>query len=220
MILRPYNDRGGLSCSRNDGFRTASELYLDAQLAQRACEGDDTAKQQVVEQVFDRVWKTMSFMSNNDHDVDDLTQNALMAVLSSLSSYRGDCPLVYWAEKVAVRTAAKKFEKHRRRSRLFADFRQKIVAPHVPSAEDLTWNEQLIDCFQQCLDRLSDEQRAAIVAHHINGYALEEIALLCGCSVFTIKGRLRRGRRRLKKAVLADPTLSQWVKGELNWRLP
>ena len=52
------------------------------------------------------------------------------------------------------------------------------------------------------------------------GLALDDIAVMSGCSVFTIKGRLRRGRRRLKTAVLADPTLSQWITDELNWKVP
>ncbi|MBN2716839.1 MAG: RNA polymerase sigma factor [Deltaproteobacteria bacterium] len=205
---------------RNDSLKSANELYQDAILAKRACEGDESATQQVVEQVFDRIWRSMSFMSNNPHDVDDLTQNALIAVLASLPTFRADCPLAYWAEKIAVRTASKKFEKHRRRKKIFESFRQEQVTVHVQSAEARAADEEIIDRFQCCLDRLSDDQRAAIIAHHINGYALDEIASMLGCSVFTIKGRLRRGRRRLKKAVLADPGLSQWVTGELGWEVP
>lgn len=192
----------------------------DLRLATEALEGCDSARTQVVEKVCDRVWRTLSFLSHNPQEVDDLTQNALIKILESLSNYRAESSLENWAEKIAIRTATKLFEKNRRRRALFASYQDGVTLAHFNTFNELDEDFDVASRFKQCLIQLPAHQRTAILAHHMNGYGVHEIADICGCSPFTIAGRLRRGRRLLKKIVLADPDLNDWIHRELNWRDP
>jgi RNA polymerase sigma-70 factor (ECF subfamily) len=49
------------------------------------------------------------------------------------------------------------------------------------------------------LDALSDEHRTVIMLHDSEGYKLEEIQLITGDPIGTIKSRLHRGRARLRE---------------------
>ncbi len=189
----------------------------DLKMARAAAGGDETAKRQLVEHVYDTVRKTLIFISNCTDEVDDLTQNALVEVLRSLESYRGEAPLRHWADRIAIRTAAKHFDKRRRRERLFeaayGDFPLEVEA----STDATAAHREMLSRFQRLLATLSDANRLALMLHHVRGYSLSEIATLCNCSKFTVKGRLRRTRRWLKREVLRDEVLAEWVEDELGW---
>ncbi len=208
---------------RNQYSQTEQVYTVDEQallsalaLSQAAASGDSNARNKVVELIYDRIWKTLSFMSSHKDEVEDLVQNALIEVLDSLDTFRGDCPLEYWAEKIAFRNSARFFKKHHRRRRIWETFVRQPMSQHDLAADVQMENQQLIQRFRRCLAQLSAEQRSAIVAHHINGYSMDEIASFLGCSVFTVKGRLRRGRRLLKKIALNDAVLCQWFENTID----
>jgi DNA-directed RNA polymerase specialized sigma24 family protein len=50
----------------------------------------------------------------------------------------------------------------------------------------------------EALERLSPNQRAAVVLHHYSGYRLQEIAKILGTTKGTAGVHLSRGRRRLR----------------------
>ena len=94
--------------------RYESEL----EMAQSAAQGDDNAKRDLVGLVLDQVRRTMSYLSGSERDAEDLSQMALIQILNSAGSFRGECTLKYWAERIAVRTAMKHFRKRQRREKL------------------------------------------------------------------------------------------------------
>jgi DNA-directed RNA polymerase specialized sigma24 family protein len=47
---------------------------------------------------------------------------------------------------------------------------------------------------------------------HIHDYSVEETAALCDVPIETARARLRKGRSVLKKKVLNDPILKEWVR--------
>ena len=52
---------------------------------------------------------------------------------------------------------------------------------------------------QEALNALSDEHRAVVVLHHLEGMPLGEIAKLLNCQVGTVKSHLARAREELKR---------------------
>lgn len=54
---------------------------------------------------------------------------------------------------------------------------------------------------QQALNRLLPEYRTVLVLREMEGYNYDEIAAALGCSLGTVKSRINRGRKALKKEV-------------------
>ena len=57
------------------------------------------------------------------------------------------------------------------------------------------------------LDRLSLEHRTVVLMHDAEGYKLEEIHVITGIPVGTLKSRLHRARQRLREILSDDGTL-------------
>jgi RNA polymerase sigma factor (sigma-70 family) len=61
---------------------------------------------------------------------------------------------------------------------------------------------------------LPKKQRIPLVLFYLHGYEIAEIAEMTGAKLNTVRGRLRYGRARIRKKVLADPDLRKWVQEE------
>ncbi len=181
-----------------------------------AASGDPHARRKLVEHLLPRVRRTLSYLSQNSTETDDLTQMGMIQLLRTIHQFRGECTLAYWADRVAVRTAAKHFEKRNRRDRLW----RKSGFTHVtrdgsesPSQEELADQRRLRRRLVEILGQMPAHNSVALVAFYLHDYSIAEVADLVGCPVNTIRGRLSRGRKAIKKALEADPSFAEWIQG-------
>ena len=61
------------------------------------------------------------------------------------------------------------------------------------------------------LQRVSPEMRISLVMHFVEGYTAAEVAETTGVPLGTARDRLHRGRAKLRKLVLTDPVLRDWL---------
>jgi len=99
-----------------------------------------------------------------------------------------------WIRKVALRQAGRARRRRCQRTRVEAAHR---TLPHdeAPLDPDL----------HAALQSLSENQRVAVVLHHLGGWPAADIAEVLDCTEATVRSHLRRGRHRLA-ALLGEPT--------------
>jgi RNA polymerase sigma-70 factor (ECF subfamily) len=181
----------------------------DAALTRRAARGNEEAQKSLVFRVAGRVNRTCRYLAG-DNDASDLAQMAVIQVLRSAGSFRGDCSLDYWVDRVTVRTLAKQFEKRSRRTGLW----QTYVEPD-PEQIDVEHQAALgqVRCrLAHHFSKISAKQRGAVVLHYLYGYEIAEIADLLGARINAIRSRLRKGLKQLRRSVYTDPCLREWVR--------
>ena len=148
-----------------------------------------------------------------DRDGEDLVQIALVQLIESLHSYRGECPLDAWVSTVAAHVVYKHIWRRRLEKnhlRISAGRRR----GGVDQPEDVPGIAQRIllrDAVKQVVDHLTtirSERAWAFVLHDVCGYSLDEVAHICGVSVVAAQSRLVRGRRELHQLIAADPRLA------------
>ena len=190
---------------------TSNRYESELEMAQVAAQGDQNAKRDLVGLVLDQVRRTMSYLSGSERDAEDLAQMAMIQILNSAGSFRGECTLKYWAERIAVRTAMKHFRKRQRREKLTISwFSGAPEHSDIDIEHDAARGEARIRIAEH-LQKLSFDRRTAIVLRHVQGYGVAEIANLTGAPINTVRDRLRVGRAQLKKRILNDPSLGEWV---------
>lgn len=143
-----------------------------------------------------RVRNLVRYLVRGDTDVEDISQEALIALLHGLPTYRGDGLLSSWADRVVARTTFAWVRRKRdiRASRI--DAPTELVA--VPS-EDAPLDEYLHRQYVvMLLDRLPAEQRNALVLHHVLEMSVPEIAAELGVPLETVRSRLRLGRAAIR----------------------
>ncbi len=139
----------------------------------------------------------MRYLVRGDSEADDLAQDALIAVLRGLPTFRGEAPFESWADRVVVRATFAGLKRRRResvdRSQAEAELREARSEPAPPDDFDARRRAVAI------LDALPEEQRHAMVMRHVLEMSVPEIAADVGAPVETVRSRLRLARGRLRE---------------------
>jgi len=189
--------------------RNAADLVA----ARRAAGGDRAAKRQLAGRLLERVRATTRYLSANDRDRDDWVQLSLLEILASLGSFRGNSSLEKWADRITVRTVMRLLKQRRRREQkvsLIPEPLPEMLTTAGPSFEELLIRERVAEH----LSALEPDNRAVVVLKLVHGYKVDEIAELVGAPRDTVKGRLKRGRRRLKEQFANDSVLAHLLNEE------
>jgi RNA polymerase sigma-70 factor (ECF subfamily) len=152
-------------------------------------------------------------MGSKHRDIDDIAQDAVIALLGALETFRGECSVVHFAQRIAVLTALTA----RRRIRI----ENRCADPDTQAIEEVPdggiggspWaaavshrRRQLV---QQLLDELPDVLAEALALHFAFGYTVEEIAATASISANTVWSRLRLGKRALRRKLGRDAQLAE-----------
>jgi hypothetical protein len=73
-----------------------------------------------------------------------------------------------------------------------------------PSAESVFESRELHSLISHAIEALPEEQREAVRLHYFQGLKLNEIAILTGSPVGTLKARLHHARGRLRDSLMSD----------------
>ncbi|AKF04610.1 RNA polymerase sigma factor [Sandaracinus amylolyticus] len=164
-----------------------------------AASGDRRAAQELLSELLPRVRNLVRYLVRGDADVDDMAQQSLIAILHALHGYRGEGSLRAWADRITVRTTMA----HLRRRRAEAGARER----HAPDLRAVRDPDAPPDTYVQrrdvarLLDALPDEQREAVVLHHVVGLSAPELAETLGVPFETARSRLRLGMKKLREGM-------------------
>ncbi len=165
-----------------------------------AAEGERAAAASLLREHLPRIRNLVRYLVHGDQDVDDFAQEAMLAVLNGLGSYRGDGPLTAWIDRVTAHTTISELR------------RRQVVRRHAPIGPTLELvpdasavgrpDEYLASRWAvQLLDHVPPDQRQALVLHFVLEMSVPEVAETLGRPVETIRSRLRLGLERLRLLV-------------------
>jgi RNA polymerase sigma-70 factor (ECF subfamily) len=145
-----------------------------------------------------------------DCDGEDLVQIALIQIIESLPTYRGECPLDAWVSAVSANVVYKHIRRRKLERRIFE---AAFDGPEPPAPATGGVHRMLArDTTRRVaahLGAMRAERSWAFVLHDVCGYSLDEIAHICGISVAAAQSRLVRGRRDLHDRIATDPSLAE-----------
>ena len=183
----------------------------DHALARRCAAGDVEAQRAFVRAHRDRVHVVLHRILGANRDMEDLAQDAFVAILRSLPSYRGESQLSTWIDRIATRTAYDYLRaRHRAPARL-------AVVPEGVDRDDPERRAALREVARRLygvLDRMKPNYRVAYALHVVDGRPLAEVARLTEASVVAVKARVFRAKRQVARAAARDPVLSEWLREE------
>lgn len=160
----------------------------------------------------DRVVQRM--LRPGDPDREDVTQNALIVLVTSVDRYRGEGPLDAWVSRVTAHVVLKHLRRRRLETRTFDggyEVEAASAAGSLRTDRRVTMRSAL-DKVKALLARLDPLKAWTFVLHDVQGYDLKEIAEITEVSVAAAQGRLSRGRRELMALIEADPSLEDFLK--------
>lgn len=192
------------------GETTPKNRESDSALAREAALGDEGAMRKLVDRVVDRVRDTAVYLVGAGPDAEDCSQESLIQVLRSIGGFRADCSLEYWADRITVRTTMHHVRKTRRRERLS----DRIFEPEPEAVgfDQIADMKKVRARLADHLKKISLERRTAVVLHHVHGYDVAEISEMTDALPNTVRDRLNKGRKLLRRHIGDDPVLKDWIR--------
>lgn len=161
---------------------------MDRELLLRARAGDREAFELIVLAKGEPLFRTALAIMGSEADARDATQEAFIAAWRSFARLRDTDRFDAWLGRILINECRMALRKRRR-------VRDVAVAELRPAdssaAPDSTG-------FDDAFARLTVEQRALLVLHHVHGYGVREIGAWLGIPSGTVKWRLNRARNVLR----------------------
>jgi RNA polymerase sigma-70 factor (ECF subfamily) len=165
------------------------------QRVRAALDGDDIAARDLLTEILPRVRNLVRYLVRGDEDVDDIAQDALVAVMEDLRGYRGEGRFESWVDRIVARLTISRIRKRRffwkRDTQYNSDL---MLASGGAAADEYLHRREMV----QMLDDLPLEQRHVLVLHHALDMTVPEMAEELGVPIETVRSRLRLAKARLR----------------------
>ena len=145
----------------------------------------------------DDAYTLARYLVRDEHDAQDVVQEAFLRALKYFRTFRGDEPRA-WLLAI-VRNRAHTWRHGRRADAATTEFDEEIHSGEA-GGEDAgarVRRGEAKETVRKALEKLAPEFREVIVLREVNGLSYKEIAQVTGSPVGTVMSRLARARQRL-----------------------
>jgi RNA polymerase sigma-70 factor, ECF subfamily len=179
-------------------FRSVEDADLIRKAGARSGPGAVEAFNLLVSRWEKRVYNYLLRITGNREDALDLTQDVFLKAYQNLRKLEDPSRFAPWLYRIAHNEAYSLFRKRRPEAELPPDSREGESEPNIEVAAGAAFPIELTLAVTSALDRLSPDQREAVVLKIYQGFKFEEMAEILGCPVSTIKSRVYTALEILK----------------------
>lgn len=175
-------------------------------LLRRCREGDPAAVEALVHAHQNAVYRLAYALLGDPAEADDAAQEALLAALRSLDTYRGDSAFSTWLYSVTANVCRLR----RRRWRTLGRLREQLTAlfwqnPAPPQPEAAVVQAETDAALWRAVQALGEKHRAPVVLRYYYGCSVDEIARILDLKPGTVHSRLSIARDRLRAVLQSAP---------------
>jgi RNA polymerase sigma-70 factor (ECF subfamily) len=174
----------------------------DRSPADRARHGDLGAFEELMHARIDAIHRLSYAITGDEADARDATQETFIAAWRRIRELRDPDRFDAWLQRIAVNAARMTLRaRGRRRVR---EIPSGDVAALTAVADRAIPVRSDADILGMALERLTDDQRAILALHHLEGRGVAELAEILEIPTGTVKSRLHTARRALADALAAE----------------
>ena len=178
-------------------------LENDVQLIYRVLSGDDSAFSTLVEKhqkgVHALIWRKIG----DFHHAEEITQDTFIQVYKKLRTLKDPKCFSGWLYVIANRLCLNWLQ--RRKSTMpsledtpMVEIEESSYQHYMSEQRETEAAEHRSEVVKKLLEKLPESERTVMTLHYLGEMTAKEISKYLGVSVSAIKGRLHRGRERLK----------------------
>jgi len=184
----------------------------DAIAVERTLAGDRDAFRVLVERHSPNVFRLAYRMTGNQHDAEEVVQEAFLRAYQKLSQFAARANFGTWVYRIAANYAIDRMRQRKSEDanrepapRASEDGVQidamSFVPDSAPNPERLAQSEQLAEHMRRALQQLTPAERTAFVMRHWGGSGIEEIAEALKSSSSAAKNTIFRSVQKLRRAL-------------------
>jgi RNA polymerase sigma-70 factor (ECF subfamily) len=182
----------------------------DPELVALALKGDELAFRVIMERHNRRLYRVARVVLRNETEAEDVVQEAYLRAFTALPDFRGESSLATWLTRIALNEALGRKRKRRRTVEIEA-----VIALEERSAEIIEFptmraepdpergvaQREIRQLLETAVDALPEAFRVVFVMRDIEELSIEETARFLDIRPETVKTRLHRARRLLRKSL-------------------
>ena len=175
--------------------------------------GDQEAFGHLVTLYEKRVFALTLRMCKNPADAEEAAQEAFLAAWQGLPFFRGDSSFSTWLYRLVSNACIDLLRREGRHSAaagpsLNDEEAAVEIADSAPSPQSLAERAELKQQIEAGLAALPDEYRSVLVLREIHQRSYQEISDILSLDLGTVKSRINRGRKQLRKFLLESGNFS------------
>jgi len=183
-----------------------SPVSADSDLAERMLRGDAEAWRELCERYGEALFLYAYHRTGDASAAEDVRQETLLAAVEGIEGYRRKAPLFGWLCGIARRKAADEGRRRERRhlslDTISAEMWQRIEREALP--DELVERAETRSAVVEALWSLPKDYREALVARHVSGESVPEIAARLGRSYKATESVLSRAREALCRSLMKE----------------
>ena len=186
----------------------------EQRLVDAARRGDEAAFESLVRLYEKRVFALAVRMCGNSEDAAEAAQEAFLAAWQGLRFFRGDSSFSTWLYRLTSNACVdllRREGRHRSVAGPSLDDDGELnrdVPDTAPSPQEEAERRELRAQIEEGLRALSPEHRQVLILREIHQRTYDEIAEICSLDLGTVKSRISRGRKQLRKILLSSGNFS------------
>ena len=190
-------------------------------LLARARKGDPAAFEELMTPLERGVYFTCLRLMGDAATAQDCAQEAMIRAYKNLKSFRGECQLSTWLYRIAYAACVDEMRRQKRRPQESLENLQAAgFAP--PDRGDTPVNalekKERMAALNAAIQALPPEMKEVLVLSQLQGKSYEEVALITGAAIGTVKSRLSRAREKLKQLLSPNGELFENASVQINER--
>ena len=152
----------------------------------------------------DAAYNLARWLAGNDHDAQDVAQEACLRALRFFGSFRGENARA-WLLTI-VRNTFYTWLRNNRPTENVVELDDEVLAVEDVSVNAEILNSRLADAeaIRRAIEELPVEFREIVILREMEGFSYREIADLADVPIGTVMSRLTRARRQLQKRLAGE----------------
>ena len=193
---------GGKSCRIGGDTGKSGGDFLDDVTLRRAQKGDAEAFEALVTPYEGMIWRVCWHYIGHVEDARDCAQEAMLKAWRSIGAYRRDCSLESWLYRICASVCVDFLRRSRRsEAEPLSAMTEAGFDPPDPAAppDRQVAERQEREALRRAVAMLPEDMRTVLILYALEKKKYEEIAVITGTAVGTVKSRLNRARQRLQE---------------------
>ncbi|MBI1197897.1 MAG: RNA polymerase sigma factor [Phenylobacterium sp.] len=187
--------------------------FPEAQLTGLAVGGDPLAFREIMLRANPRLFRVARSIMRDEGEAEDVVQEAYLRAFAALDRFRGDSGLTTWLTRIVINEANGRLRRKRARVSGGSTHDHPGDAPSSPANLDASDGEtpeeaaarsQARRLIEIAIDELPLPFRMVFFLREVEQFTIGETAALLGIAPDTVKTRLFRARRRLRRSLCSS----------------
>lgn len=161
-------------------------------LVKKAIKGNKNAFEKLIQQHYERIYRTAYLYVHNEEDALDVVQEATYQAYTSIHSLKNPEYFMTWLTRIIIRCSGQVLKKRSKVVPLSEEILSNLPGQVNPNIEE---SLQLLHAIQQ----LRENYRTVIILFYYYDYSIKAISGVMEIPESTVKTYLSRGKAELKK---------------------